>query len=113
MAWASISLFAGFLEKENCLETLIVSFENVSPKGFFWLNMKNFELPFWRPILDIYRQPLLIITEKTELDHLLGFHWVCYKAVWKKVKVFSTLNPSAVEEPEFRSTFREDGNIFL
>ena len=35
MAWGSISLFAGFLEKENSLETLIVIFENVSPKGFF------------------------------------------------------------------------------
>ena len=44
MAWGSISLFAGFLEKENSLETLIVIFENVSPKGFFWLNMKNFEI---------------------------------------------------------------------
>ena len=44
MAWGSISLFAGFLEKENSLETLIVIFENVSPKGFFWLTMKNFEI---------------------------------------------------------------------
>ena len=44
MAWGSISLFAGFLEKENSLETLIVTFENVSPKGFFWLIMKNFEI---------------------------------------------------------------------
>ena len=32
---ASISLFAGFLEKETSLETLIVIFEKVSPKGFF------------------------------------------------------------------------------
>ena len=44
MAWGSISLFAGFLEKENSLETLIVILEKVSPKGFFWLNMKNFEI---------------------------------------------------------------------
>ena len=44
MAWGSNSLFAGFLEKENSLETLIVIFENVSPKGFFWLNMKDFEI---------------------------------------------------------------------
>ena len=44
MAWGSISLFAGFLEKENSLETLIVIFENVSPKGFFRLKMKNFEI---------------------------------------------------------------------
>ena len=44
MVWGSISLFAGFLEKENSLETLIVIFENVSPKGFFWLNMKDFEI---------------------------------------------------------------------
>ena len=35
MVWGSISLFAGFLEKENSLETLIVIFEKVSPKGFF------------------------------------------------------------------------------
>ena len=35
MAWGSFSLFAGFLEKENSLGTLIVIFENVSPKGFF------------------------------------------------------------------------------
>ena len=45
LAWGSISLFAGFLEKENSLETLMVIFENVSPKGFFFgLNMKNFEI---------------------------------------------------------------------
>ena len=44
MAWGSISLFAGFLEKENSLETLIAIFENVSRKSFFWLIMKNFEI---------------------------------------------------------------------
>ena len=44
MAWGGISLFAGFLEEENSLETLIVIFENVSPKGFFWLNIKDFEI---------------------------------------------------------------------
>ena len=44
MAWGSVSVFVGFLEKENSLETLIVIFENVSPKGFFWLNVKNFEM---------------------------------------------------------------------
>ena len=44
MAWGSISLFAGFLEKENSLEILIVIFQKVSPKGFFWLNLKNFEI---------------------------------------------------------------------
>ena len=33
MAWGSISLFGGFLENENSLETMIVIFENVSPKG--------------------------------------------------------------------------------
>ena len=32
MAWGSISLFGGFLENENSLETLNVIFENVSPK---------------------------------------------------------------------------------
>ena len=40
MALGSISLFAAFLEKENSLQSLIVIFENISPKGFFWLNMK-------------------------------------------------------------------------
>ena len=35
MAWGSISLFGDFLENENSLETLIVIFENVSPKGSF------------------------------------------------------------------------------
>ena len=44
MAWGSISLFAGFLEKENSLETVTVIFEKVSPKGFLWLNMKNFDI---------------------------------------------------------------------
>ena len=44
MAWGSISLFAGFLEKENSLETLIVIFEKVSPTVFFSLNMKDFEI---------------------------------------------------------------------
>ena len=44
MVFGSISLFAGFLEEEKSLETLIVIFEKVSPKGFLWLNMKNFEI---------------------------------------------------------------------
>ena len=44
MAWGSISLFGGFLENENSLETMIVIFENVSPKGSFWLKMKYFEI---------------------------------------------------------------------
>ena len=34
MAWGSISLFAGFLEKENSSETVTVIFKKVSPKGF-------------------------------------------------------------------------------
>ena len=42
MAWGSVSLFAGFLEKEDCLETLIVIFENVSPKGFFVTEYEEF-----------------------------------------------------------------------
>ena len=44
MAWGSISLFGGFLEHENSLETLIVIFENVSTKGSFWLKLKYFEI---------------------------------------------------------------------
>ena len=44
MTWGSISLFGGFLEKENPVETLIVIFENVSSKGSFWLKMKYFEI---------------------------------------------------------------------
>ena len=44
MAWGSISLFGGFLENENSLETLIVIFQNISPKGSFWLKMKYFEV---------------------------------------------------------------------
>jgi len=34
MTWGSISLFGGFLEKQNSLKTLIVIFENVAPNGF-------------------------------------------------------------------------------
>ena len=44
MVWGSISLFGDFLENENSLETMIVIFENVSPKGSFWLKMKYFEI---------------------------------------------------------------------
>ena len=61
MTWGSISLSGGFLERENPLETLIVINENVSPKGFSWLKMKFSKFHFWRQILDIYRQPLLIV----------------------------------------------------
>ena len=60
MAWGSISLFARFLEKENPLETLIVIYEKVSPKGFSDWIWRISKFPFWRQILDIYRQPLLI-----------------------------------------------------
>ena len=52
MAWGSISLFAGFLEKENSLETLIVIFEKVSPKGFSDWIWRISKFPFWRQILD-------------------------------------------------------------
>ena len=52
--------FCWFLEKENSLETLIVIFENVSTRGFSLTEYEGFEIPFWRQILDIYRQPLLI-----------------------------------------------------
>ena len=65
MAWGSISLFAGFLEKENSLETLIVIFENVSPKGSFWLKMKYFEISVLTANSLSYRQPLLSIIVKT------------------------------------------------
>ena len=68
MAWGSISLFGGFLENENSLETLIVIFENVSPKGSFWLKVKYFEISVWRRILDIYKQPLLMIRFKPIFD---------------------------------------------
>ena len=44
MAWGSISLFGGFLENENSLETLNVISENVFPKGSLWLKMKYFEI---------------------------------------------------------------------
>ena len=44
MAWGSISRFGGFLENENPLETMIVIFENFSPKGSFWQKMKYFEI---------------------------------------------------------------------
>ena len=40
----SISLLAGFHEKENFLETSMVMLENFLPKGFFRLNMKNFAI---------------------------------------------------------------------
>ena len=51
MAGGSISLFAGFLEKENSLETFIVIFGNVSPKGFFLTEYEEFRnFPFWRQI---------------------------------------------------------------
>ena len=42
MAWGSISFFAGFLEKENSLETLIVIFEKVSPKVFLLTENEEF-----------------------------------------------------------------------
>ena len=44
MVCGSISLFGGFLENENSLENLIVIFENIPPKGSFWLKMKYFEI---------------------------------------------------------------------
>ena len=37
---------------ESSLETLIVIFQNVSPKGLFLLIMKNFEISILTGILD-------------------------------------------------------------
>ena len=44
MAWGSISLFAGFLEKEKFFGNFDCHFQKCFIKGFFWLNMKNFEI---------------------------------------------------------------------
>ena len=56
MAWTQHFTFAGFRKKGNSLGTLIVIFDNVSPKGFFsdWIwRISKFQ--FWRRILIIYR----------------------------------------------------------
>ena len=46
MVWGSISPVAGFLEKENSLETLIVIFKNFHQRVFSdCMNMKSFEIP--------------------------------------------------------------------
>ena len=53
--------FASFLIKEDSLETLIVIFENVSPKFFFFYRIRRIsKFQFWQQILYFYRQPLLI-----------------------------------------------------
>ena len=71
MAWGSISLFAGFLEKENSLETLIVIFEKVSPKRFFLTEYEEFRNLCSDCKFSIFcRQPLLRINV-TE-DYFLG-----------------------------------------
>ena len=53
--WGSISLFDDFLEKDNPLETLVVIFENVSPKDFCRLKMNYFEIFYRRPLLMMLR----------------------------------------------------------
>ena len=63
MAWGSISLFAGFLEKENSLKTLIVIFEKVSP------NMKNFEIS----VLTANYRYLQTAALKSQGCHFYGF----------------------------------------
>ena len=70
MAWGSISLFAGFLEKENSLETLIVIFEKVSPKGFSDWIWRISKFPFWRQILEIWQTAALkaFVLKKLEFD---------------------------------------------
>ena len=46
MVWGSISPVAGFLEKENSLETLIVIFKNFHQRVISdYMNMKSFEIP--------------------------------------------------------------------
>ena len=50
--------FCRFSQKRKFLETLILIFENVSPRGFSDWIWRISKLPFWRQILDIYRQPL-------------------------------------------------------
>ena len=62
MAWGSISLFAGFLEKENSLETLIVIFEKVSPN----MKFRNF----------CFDGKLSIFTDSRSQVSRLSFLWV-------------------------------------
>ena len=40
-AKAANPLFVGFLKNENSLESFSLIFENSSPKGFSWQNMKK------------------------------------------------------------------------
>ena len=94
MAWGSISLFAGFLEKENSLETLIVIFENVSPKGFFWLNMKNFEISVLTANSKLSRCAELHLHQgKGKLSNR-KFIWTCrytLSLIWACIIVFSVV----------------------
>ena len=82
MVWGSISLFGGFLENENSLETFIVIFESVSPKGSFWLKMKYFEISVSkRRILDIYRQPITATSSFQDVDVIPEKYWLNKAAV--------------------------------
>ena len=62
-------LFGGFLENENSLETLIVIFENVSPKGSSDWKWSISKFQFWRRIHDIYRQQLLTERETIQANN--------------------------------------------
>ena len=81
MAWGSISLFAGFLEKENSLETLIVIFENVSPKGFSWLKMKYFEISVLTAN-SRYLQTAALKKGKCHDGRCIHFYWLASRRRW-------------------------------
>ena len=68
MAWGSISLFVGFLEKENSLGTLIQIFENFLPKGFFlteYEELRNFHLTASSRYLQTAALKMYILTSYT------------------------------------------------
>ena len=105
MAWGSISLFAGFLEKENSLETLIVIFEKVSPKGFLWLNMKNLEIS----VLTANYRYLQTAALKPQGCHFYGFRkyimwWRCIKIDFCISREYHTFR---LIKTDFRSPVRK------
>ena len=64
MAWGSISLFACFLEKKKIFGNWLWFSKMFHQRVFSDRIWRFSKFPFWRQILDIYRQPLLIFVRK-------------------------------------------------
>ena len=93
-AKAANPLFVGFLKNENSLESFSLIFENSSPKGFSWQNMKKSDSSVLEANSRYLESPFLKMSATTLGLRLIknSARWILPSAFCSKASACSSVN---------------------